>query len=238
MPAVQASYEATEEWDGWRGSPELLAQVARGSVRATGRDGQETPGLIDIEVGGDHEIFSSPSDFTKNATREALRAFQSILIEARGETLGVAVVWRWRTSWASRIRSPADAEVLLKVVGTDEKAVNTAFASVRASVKRGSVSFWTLVASLLVIGALLWFAILASIYLGLYLLKVSVDPYDLQWRALDGGAVLVSLGVAFQILPALEVAPAGQSRLWRTTKFVVPIVVTLILSGVAKKLYG
>jgi hypothetical protein len=88
------------------------------------------------------------------------------------------------------------------------------------------------------IGALLWFTILVSIYFGLYLLKVSVDLYDPPWRLVDGGSALVSFGVAFQILPALEVAPAGQSRLWRTTKFVVPIVVTLILSGVAKKLYG
>jgi hypothetical protein len=194
--------------------------------------------LIDIEVGGDHEVFSSPSDFTKNATREALRAFQSILIEARGEALAVSVVWRWRRSWMSRIRAPADADVVLEIVGTDEKAVNSAFASVCASVNRGSVNFGTLVSAQVAIGALLWFTILVSIYFGLYLLKVSVDLYDPPWRLVDGGSALVSFGVAFQILPALEVAPAGQSRLWRTTKFVVPIVVTLILSGVAKKLYG
>ncbi len=238
---MQAPNEATtrrEEWNLWRGSPELLAQVARAALRATAHDMEAPPRcLIDIEVAGDHEVFTSPSDFTAQATREALRDFRRIRVQATGEALTVTVNWSWSRAWWATGRGK-DAEVILEVAGPDEKSIEVALAAVRPSIERGGTKR---ARPQLAIGlALAWglaALVVAAVVNGLYLLEARADV--IAW----GGAGVSVLGCVLGLVggswvyPSLEVAPAGQTRLWRTIKFVVPVVVTLIVSGIAKLLY-
>jgi hypothetical protein len=80
--------------------------------------------------------------------------------------------------------------------------------------------------------------IVAALVFGLDLLKVPKGV--IVWTALVMG-VLGLLGgfiPASWIFPSLEVTTGGQTRLWRVLKYVGPIVAGLIVTGIAKKLYG
>ena len=239
LPAPNETPTKREEWHFWRSSPEMLAHVARTALRATTREGEAPPACtIDIEVAGDHEIFASPSDFTANATREGLRGFNSIRIEATGAGLSAALNWRWRRAWWAP-GAGKDAEVVLEVVGSDKAVVEDAFDAIRASIKRsaGKSEGPQLIIGLTVMYGMTALLVAATAS-GLYLLKVPTDRIFLVTSVLGllgifGGAVLGTW-----VYPSLEVAPAGQTHLRRSVKFVGPIVITLIVGGVAKLLYG
>src|SRR2546421_11322935 len=68
------------KWFSWRGSPQLVAQVARAAQRAAGADVCS----IVVSVRGDQEVFASPANFAEDVTPEALRDFSSIRISAAG----------------------------------------------------------------------------------------------------------------------------------------------------------
>ena len=228
-----------EVWHFWRGSPELLAQVARVALRATGREGKATPGLIDVEAAGDHEIFASPTDFCTQASREALSGFTSIRINVAGDAVRVTVHWRWRRPWWSPFGSGKDAEVVLEVVGADKRLVDDAFTAVRTSLRRAAARSETrqgifVLAIMVALTALVIVAVASS----LYLLKVSREVIFLACVMMGALGLFVSAFVASWVYPSLEIAPGGRTRLRRTGLFVVPISLTLILSGVAKALYG
>jgi hypothetical protein len=234
--------EATvrEEWQYWRGSPGLLAQVANAAIRGV-RDGDTMPSCrIDVEVDQDHEVFESPSEFTAGVTREALRNFRSIRIDVRGDLLKVCVILAWRRPWwAFPGRSnEKDAQVVLEVAGADEAAVKGAFASIRHSIKRGGREGK---ANASVRQVLYWATLLgvtAATASALYLLKLS----DASMGAYLATTFVVGLGAAiivgFWVFPMIEVAPPGHTRLWRLVKFLGPAVVTVIVAGIAKLLYG
>jgi hypothetical protein len=243
VPAVKAAISKRAEWNFWRGSPELLAQVARTALRVTSRDGDPAPQcMIDVEVADDHEIFTSPSDFVKDVTRQALRAFKSIRVDAKGVASHAAVTWRRRRPWWKPGHGK-DATVVLEVYGSDEAWAEQALAAIRASIRRGGTAkgdpqavvqaVIAITVSFLVVGV-----ITAAVASGLYLLKV--HSAVIEFTAVGVGVVglladAVVLGT--WVFRSLEVAPAGQSHLSRAVKFLGPIVITLIVTGLGKLLF-
>jgi len=231
----------TEVGNRWRGSPELLAHVARAALRATGQEEERTPGLIDIEVSGDHEIFASPSDFTAQASREALAGFKSIHMEATGEAVTVVVDWSWRRPWWSPGRinqNIPDAEVVLEVTGAEKTAVEEAFSLVRAALWRAGGQGEQRQAIFFTGGIIAVALMILAVASGLYLLKVPDQVIKIAAGPMFVAGLVAGALLGTWVYPSLEVAPAAETHLRRTIRFVVPIVLTLILGGVAKALYG
>lgn len=213
--------------------------MARVALRATvpEDDSQKQFFRMDVEVVGDHEVFSSPSDFTADVTREALQNFKSIAIEAAGDACHAKVTLRWRRSWWVP-GFDNDAEVLLEVSGPDDEVVEKAFTRIRSAIRRGGTEGET-PQSLITLATC--FGSAAALTLGtafgLYLLKM---PGDVITFGSIGAAGLGFIGGAFfgtWMYPSLEVAPAGQTHLRRLLKFGVPIILTLVISGITKALY-
>jgi hypothetical protein len=64
-------YTAWSEWAGWRGPPELVAQIARAALWAVSGGTCS----IELHVAGDVERFADPDDFLAHATHDGLRRF-------------------------------------------------------------------------------------------------------------------------------------------------------------------
>ncbi|OLE01081.1 MAG: hypothetical protein AUG91_02565 [Actinobacteria bacterium 13_1_20CM_4_69_9] len=128
---------------------------------------------------------------------------------------------------------------MLEVVGADKRLVDDAFTAVRTSLRRAAARSETrqgifVLAIMVALTALVIVAVASS----LYLLKVSREVIFLACVMMGALGLFVSAFVASWVYPSLEIAPGGRTRLRRTGLFVVPISLTLILSGVAKALYG
>jgi hypothetical protein len=81
-------------WTLWRGSPELIAHVARVSGRAVTDEAGDQPQIsIIVEVGEDEELFNAPESFAEAVTKEALHRFTRIIIEAEGHEQIVVVTF-------------------------------------------------------------------------------------------------------------------------------------------------
>ncbi|TMK96106.1 MAG: hypothetical protein E6G42_00110 [Actinobacteria bacterium] len=133
------------KWFSWRGSPQLVAQVARAATRAV--EGV-TVSTIDVCVGEDHEVFADPYDFTRDATPEALRDFSSIRIHVSGAVILEITFYRdvaKRVTIAFDSDSVPDEGVLLEIFDRDDAVAPSARAeivqAVFAAINRGATSF-------------------------------------------------------------------------------------------------
>lgn len=118
------------KWFSWRGSPQLVAQVARATQRAASADRCD----LVVSVGEDEEIFTSPADFTKDVTPEALRDFKTIRIAA-----GCVLVTFSRNPTRRMGRDPEEGVVLeVSGAGGDPIHAATALKSVSAAISRGA----------------------------------------------------------------------------------------------------
>jgi hypothetical protein len=80
-PTVAGTSIGQATWDSWRGTPELVAQIARASARAARQEGSPKPRCrLEVSVKGDLEEFDSPEAFQDRVTREALRDFDHLWI--------------------------------------------------------------------------------------------------------------------------------------------------------------
>jgi len=81
QPAPHSPYaSAWCLWEQWRGPAELVAQVARASVWAL-RDAEcDCTSRVDVYAYHDIESFSTPSEFLKEVSSEALKGFDAIVI--------------------------------------------------------------------------------------------------------------------------------------------------------------
>lgn len=147
--AADTTVERTPIWawaisPGWRGSPELLAHIARAAGRALE---DETGGRAQYEatvyVADDLERFDDPRTFRQDVTKDALKNFESIEFRVAGNGLQVAITLarrkRKHPDWFKR-------GVLIEVDGTatdapDRKSALNNARTVRtktlAAVKRG-----------------------------------------------------------------------------------------------------
>ena len=76
---------AWAEWAGWRGPPELAAQIARAALWAVSEEVTPVKATCSIElhVGADVERFDDPREFADHATRDGLRRFSRLDIRVR-----------------------------------------------------------------------------------------------------------------------------------------------------------
>jgi len=226
------------DWGYWRGSPELLAQVARVAQRCATRDANRPECLIVVEVAGDRELFSSPSEFVQNVTREALRRFKRIEIVTKSEFINIQVALAWRRPWW-KPGFGSDAEVILIVRGTSELEVEATFNQMRAAIKRGGTDGavpLALVTNTVIV--LTVTAVVAGTISALYLLGQSEQTIELASVGVGLlGFVIGALWGTWEY-PALEVAPPGQTNLWRAVKFIGPLVGSAVVAGGAKALFG
>jgi hypothetical protein len=80
------AYVAWAEWNGWRGPPELVAQIARAGLWAlagTHPPTQDATCSIELEVDDDVERFADPKDFREQATADGLRRFSQLDLRMR-----------------------------------------------------------------------------------------------------------------------------------------------------------
>jgi hypothetical protein len=239
-PAPESPFEKPFEWDNWRGSPDLLAHVARVALRYAAEDGQSASCVIDFEVAQDHEIFSSPNEFVASVTREALRKFTDVHISVASKPLAIDVTLRRLAPWWRR-GTASDAGVILLVHGEEEASVEDAFAGMRMAIRRGVTESEPPPAYrgffIAVFGGM---AALAGLVSALILLNVF--PPDLVFGGLTACAFLLGFFVVLPwvnwIYPSIEVAPSGQMNLSRFLKLVSPITATLVVGAIAKLLYG
>jgi hypothetical protein len=231
----------TRIWHFWRGTPELLAHVARVAQRVCEAPDTPTPRCtIDVEVDGDHEIFDSPSEFVSNVTQSALRKFWRIEVRVDGAVLSSTFRMEWTRPWW-KPDIPKDADVVLTVTAPDPETARSALETIERAVSRGgsraSTETWQSVVGLLVAGAVAA-AFVTSAGFGLYLLTVPLDELVLQLALLGVVGFVGGFVVGTWAYPSIEVAPGGQSNLQRLLKAVTPVMVSLVLAGLGKALYG
>lgn len=236
MPEPEPDFREVSDVGRWRGSPELLAHLARTVRRVVGDGAADSPTLrIDMVVGNDHELFDEPGDFPTSATPEGLRHFKSICIRSEGDGRAAAVTLRWRRPWWMPANT-TDGEVIMELNG-DSSWIAQARETIGRTLARGNGRIGSSGAT--AIGGIALAAVLTATWITIgYLLGIdaSVTAY-----------VVVLLGVigffggmvgGTWAIPSLEVAAAGETNIRRIVKFVGPIVVAIALAGLTKKLFG
>jgi hypothetical protein len=226
-------HEMEALWHTWRGSPELLAHVARVALRSIDGvgDGTQVACLIDLQVDDDHELFVSPSEFLKEVTPEGLNAFDRLRISAEGRDCGIDFTLVWRRG---RLKRHGEADVQLDARGTDQARVRVAFASVSAAAKRGGRPVtrrgtgdgWDYDAFPVAVPIVFAVATTCIVWSCLYLLDQPLN--DLSQAIVLAAAVVVGVGWAGWVRPALEVVPFRKSRLVRTLKVLIPVALGFI----------
>jgi hypothetical protein len=227
----------TARWHVWRGSPELLAHVARVAERASG--GTET--AIRVAVADDEEVFSSPSDFVRDVTLDALRHFSSIAIVSRGPRMSVSITLRWTgerpdtkdwdpyAGWLTWITwSGRDAEVIVSADGVDSAKEREALDAVHNAIKRGGTDRFDQRRAFLIgiqIAAVVVFiaAFLVVVFLTTGNILVEA-PSELSgmvpvFLGLMSLATVLGVTVGRWAYPSLEVAERGETRLWRVARW-------------------
>jgi hypothetical protein len=225
--------DSKQTWNYWRGSPLLLAHVLRTMESAIEDEtGADAKSVIDIEIAGDHERFSSASDFHAQVTEEALRRFSYILVRAWNEHGSCELTFTWLAlTWRSYPRRAGKVD--LAVTGLTGAAAERMFAVVQPAARRGDRTERDRQREL-ASRVLLAFTFLAGIFSAGYLLDLSDDTVRSVASPISGSIALICTAWLF---PAIEVVPARETRRLRVLRIVGPIIVSVILAGVTKALW-
>jgi hypothetical protein len=217
-------------WSEWRGSRELVARVVDAAEEALHEHGAGalTCSIL-VSVKDDREVFDSPQSFRARVTPEALRRFESIEINV-GDTLVAVEV--------SLVRRFGAGHVLLGVAcqtddPDDREAVDAVRRRVRGALDRGRPSRY----ELSVVGSILVLASWAAALSARYLLSLKSSMTFLAALGLGCVAGIFILGL-FWVRPNVEVAPLGQTRLARISKFLGTTLAAIIVAGIVKALYS
>jgi hypothetical protein len=196
---------------------------------------------VDMQVGRDHEYFASADEFLKAVSLEALRNFDSINITACSTLGKVRLNMRWlRSRWATG--QGKDATVELVVTDGDAFWAQNAHEKIKAAICRGynsklSISsrqlltfLGTLIVAYGVCGVLLFlFPVIAELEDVIF-----VVLFFTLFFAIFVGSLILSAWM----VPSLEIVPEGGSNTWRAMKKIGPVVVTILLAGLTKQLFG
>jgi hypothetical protein len=226
-----------DTWEGWRGSPDLFAQLVRVVMRSA-EAGASTPVscTIDVEVIGDHEVFSSPPEFARDVTPDALRRFTRIDVKVNSDVLDAHFRLHWLRPWWSWKGEGDDAEVFLQVEAPSEAAADSAFQTIAASIRRGQTRSDN---SQIVIGTAIGLVLIgATVWSALYLLKISSEVISIVLGIVSLVGLFGGFLAAAWIYPSLEIAPPGRTNLALLVKFAGPLIAAFILTGAGKALYG
>jgi hypothetical protein len=220
----------TRSWRLWRGSVKLLLHVARCAADSVAEKTGETdvPVSLVVAVDGDEERFTSIDDFRKLVSPEALRDFGEIRFTIGAESsLRVKITFRRRGEGAVHLLVEADNASIR------EESIEDVGAKVGAAIDRGGHKWdaalrspWGLRLSIVgVIGASAVMSALFRTSFPFWLL-IGLAPATVY------GLVMVLL------LPQVEVAPRGRSRVELFGGAVITIALGLVVAGIAKRLFG
>jgi hypothetical protein len=220
-------------WSCWWGSPQLVAHVARKAESAIADAGPRRRAhcTITLRVGNDCERFQSTDSFLSGATPEALHRFSLLELRVRGN--GIKLCARFERQRRSRLGGGPGQAVHLEVTATNRERGRDACRVGRAvavSLARGYSRYWATSASspllreqvgrplpchevitmaaTLIVGALLG--------AGLARVLDHLPGTDLPSQAAIGILVLAGMGypvLVTQLVPSVEVAPGGRTRL-------------------------
>jgi len=244
-------------WTSWRGSPGLVRHVAETAIHAIGHEPQHV--CISASVLDDSEEFTTPAAFIDNVTREALRDFDRLDIDVRNAWISVSLVFLRRGEDLS-LPGPEGPRVQLTVRCTDPdrsgEATDVA-RSVCASLRRGhrrwlgrtsgsddvpvswrgpslprptAVSF-----AARVVGGFAFAGLVLSTTWTLFP-KLELP----SWTTIVIACV-AGLGSAFAIpalVPSIEIAEPGATRLLKTVRWIGVTLVGLVVAQLLKKAFG
>jgi hypothetical protein len=226
----------------WRGSPELLAHTVRVAERASGG---ATRTAIDVAVQDDHELFFSPKEFVDNVTVDALRHFKSIEISVQGATMAIWMLLEWKGTYARY------GSVIVACHGVDSAAEEEAVEGIYNAVKRGGADHlrrqeWFRIAVQFGFSILAFVAYLAA---GVLLTTgpLSTIKVPSPWGDVLVGvsAFAVGVGAVFGggllgrwAYPSLEVAERGETRLWRSGRWLGGITASLLVAVLLQVMMG
>jgi hypothetical protein len=251
------------KWPYWRATPGLVAHVARVCDKVARSLPHKEPRLsIVVAMRGDREVFKSPEEFSKDITREALQNFETLTIKARGPSLKIAVTFS-RDPHLFRAREKDDRGVLLQVhaqAPISRQQINLAGERLSRAVDRGRPwkapsarkgwshnslpgtderKYWatrvtstrlaTAIASLFALVPIYSFGDVSDDRAWVYLVI-----FVFSFAAISLVVGLGGLYLQNWLFPAVEIAPQGNSNMWRTVKWLfllgVGALVTILLS--------
>ena len=246
--------EVSAAWTAWRGSPELIAHVARHAARLVDAAGDAAATVcLTVVVQGDPEVFDAPDDFVEHVTPEALRGFDRVSIAVRGNGVGVDVD-------LGRTESPSDQRVELRVGWRSPEQEQAAVAVARAlavTLRRGYHRFFgdttgssqigpeyrgtavplrgvLFVAAQFLIGALVGAVFVATVDA---LVEDDATSEDLLTVAVGVVAAVFPFAAAY-VVPDVEVAEPGKTRLALVVRWTLRTVAAAVVAQVAKSIWG
>jgi hypothetical protein len=198
----------------WRGSPEHVAQIARVALEAvqTERPNRNAKCWVVLANPPYRERFTSPEDFRKRWTIEALRDCRRISILARGAELDVRIRLRLRSGRARDVTVTARSKGEIR-----EGRRSHALRTVNAAVNRSRVPWWDWPAVSLFAGAVAIATALSLTYLiprvpTLKLAHPTLTSTIGKSTWTTAAILLAASGlVAKWLRPNVEVAPLGQT---------------------------
>jgi hypothetical protein len=219
----------------WRGTPQLFAHVVRVLCSSISDNQSQLISLsIDIEVRDDHEYFSSANDFLQNVTIEALRSFRSIEVVSSSKLGTACLSLRWVHPWWSwTIKDNCIVE--LEVTGSDSAWTENVQHTILVALNRGTLRVKEGILGFLA-GICAGLVVFPTIIVILYLFPSE----SARWLIIIVGIILLLTGIYFTawVIPAIQIAPKGGTRLWRTAKAVGPVLIAIAVAGLTKKLFG
>jgi hypothetical protein len=225
-PKPRSLADGTIEWAEWRGSPELLAHVVDAADAALLDHGTESARCsIVVAVKDDREIFDSADAFRSRVTHEALHDFSSIEIGVTDELFDVDV---------SFVRGIGAGQVLLSVSSwaDESELVDDVRDRIRAAVDRERPRRYDV--------PVMTGGFIVAAYFAVVSVESLLGTKDSIARELTPGVgvvvALLTLSL-FWVRPSVEVAPVGQTRLWRIAKFLGTTLVAIIVAGIVKALF-
>jgi hypothetical protein len=219
----------------WRGTPQLFAHVVRVLCSSISDNQSQLISLsIDIEVRDDHEHFTSADDFLQNVTIEALRSFRSIEVVSSSKLGTACLSLRWVHPWWSWTKED-NCIVELEVTGSDSAWAENVQHTILVALNRGTLRVKENVLAYLA-GTCLGLVTVSTIIVTLYLFPSE----SVRWLIIIAGIILFLAAVYFTawVIPSIEIASKGGTRLWRTAKAVGPVLIAIAIAGLTKKLFG
>jgi len=216
-------------WPVWHGSKDLLLRVLRLAERCVADHGGAAvdPTCLYVKVGADREEFETIDEFAERVTSDALRNFSRIWFEVGQHPEDLFI----------RVRFEREGKVLdtgrarLEIWSAKQDVAEAVEKRVTPALNRGCTQFdraWRHPAGIAVV-----------VFITLFVQDHLFGWLD-SWAAAGVGTLVgVFVWVAlYAVVPAVEIADPGKSRLERTRGVAVGIAIGLIGTGLGKAIYG
>jgi hypothetical protein len=242
-------------WSSWRGSVGLVRHIAEKVVQAIGNGAQAR---ITVAVFDDEEVFNSISEFVCDITTDALRDFHRLTIHANDPVLSAEVIFT-RERWsAPKPRDPSEVMLTVTSLTTEgsDRVVEIAH-SACVALRRGHRSWigqttgsvgieggWrgpsvkrprhAAAVGRFLVGA--GFTVLALTTISALLPKHPISGTAQLLIAVV--ASVASVHVLSELVPSIEIAEPGKTRLARAVRWGGVTTISLVATQIATHAFG